>query len=95
MTAGLRPPSGRASPALHPPLTPSPIPATNPLDATYANPRAADAGPSIHTCIWGENEDGGDAFTVFEQPSFGEDPPAWVAVYKLDVAVGEWFPGLS
>lgn len=99
-----QPPLGRPStapPGRHPvpplpqdvatPETPFPVPSTTTQDAAFARAAASDGGAVVQSYIWGEGREKeavdavGTAFSLF----WDETQDAWVAVYKLDISVGQ------
>lgn len=70
------------------PNTPHPIPSTAAHDAAFA--KAGEGGAVVQSYIWGEGrekeaiESVGRAFCLL----WSDENEAWIAVYKLDIAVG-------
>lgn len=70
------------------PNTPHPIPSTATHDAAFA--KAGEGGAVVQSYIWGEGREKeaidavGRAFCLL----WSDEDEAWIAVYKLDVAVG-------
>lgn len=74
---------------LHPPNTPNPIPSTSTPDLQYAR---TEGGAVINSYIWGEGREKdavnavGPAFSLL----WSHTQNLWIALYKLDIAVGQY-----
>jgi len=75
------PRAGDSHPSIFPPSTPFPVPQTDDRDPGYIQ---AEAGVPLHSYAWGEGS--GDDIATF---GLLRNSDTWVAIYRLDVTVGE------